>query len=97
MKVAVIGVMRRSREDNSYEDVRKQTNKKIQEELIKMKIEWMKEKKGNINFIDLDSVLGNNRFYERDGVHFSDEGNARMGRRFVEWVQAGSLRFLSRE
>ena len=29
MKVAVIGVMRRPREDNSYEDVRKQTNNKI--------------------------------------------------------------------
>ena len=65
MKVAVKGVLQRPREDNHYEEVRRQTNTKIQEKLIKKKIEWMKEKKGNVSFINKYSLLGNDVFFDR--------------------------------
>ena len=61
MKVAVVGVIRRPREDRRYEWVRLATNARIQEEMLKLKMEWMKEKKGDVSFIDLDRVLDQDR------------------------------------
>ena len=97
MSVAVVGVMRRPREGHQYEWIRKTTNRKLQEELIKLKIEWLREKKGNISFLDLDGVLDEDRFFARDGVHLNDAGNERFGRRLCEWVRARSLRRLDAE
>ena len=91
MSVAVIGVLRRPREDPQYEWLRRATNRKLQEELVKLKMEWKKEKQGDVSFIDMDQVLRDNRCFSRDGVHLSDDGNQRMGRRLCEWVQAKSM------
>ena len=92
ISVAVVGVLKRPREDPQYEWLRRSTNRKLQEELMKLKIEWKKEKKGDVSFIDMDHVLRENRCFSRDGVHLSDEGDARMGRRLCEWVRAKSMR-----
>lgn len=91
MSVAVVGVMQRPREGPFYERLRRSTNRRLQEELLKMKIEWMKEKKGKLSFIDMDGVVDRFSLYEKDGVHLNDAGTARMGRRLCEWVRARSL------
>lgn len=59
--------------------MRKETNKEIHKELMKLMIYWMKEKRGNVSFIDMEGVLDQERFYARDGVHVSDAGHKRMG------------------
>ena len=95
MSVAVIGVLRRPKEGPEYERLRKETNRKIHEEIIKMKVQWLKEGKGNISFLDMDPVLGQDKFFARDGVHLNEEGQSRMGRRLREWVNARSLRWVT--
>ena len=94
VSVAVVGVIRRPREDDRYERIRRATNMKMQEEVLKLKIEWMKEKKGNVSFIDLDGILREDRDFSPDGVHLNDAGNERMGRRLREWVKVRSLRYV---
>ncbi|MPC91996.1 hypothetical protein E2C01_087064 [Portunus trituberculatus] len=79
------------REGPFYERLRRSTNRRLQKELLKMKIEWMKEKKSKLSFIDMDSVVDRFSLYEKDGVHLNDVGTARMGRRLCEWVRARSL------
>lgn len=91
MSVAVVGVLRRPREDVTYERMRRATNKRIFEEVTRMKVKWMKEKSGNVSFLDLDRTLDDDRLFARDGVHLTVDGNARMGRRLREWVKARSV------
>ena len=91
MSVAVVGVLRRPREDMTYERLRRATNKRIFEEVTRMKVKWMKEKSGNVSFLDLDRALDDDRLFARDGVHLNAAGNARMGRRLREWVKARSV------
>ena len=91
MSVAVVGVMRRPREDMTYERMRRATNKRIFEEVTRMKVKWMKEKSGNVSFLDLDGALDDDRMFARDGVHLNAAGNARMGRKLREWVKARSV------
>lgn len=38
----------------------------------------MREKRGNISFIDMDVLLHEDRYYARDGVHVSDNDHERM-------------------
>ena len=90
--VAVIGVLRRPAESRQYEWMRRRTNRRLQEELMTLKMKWMKEKKGNISFLDLDAALQDDRLFAADGVHLSDAGRSRLGRRLREWVAARSLR-----
>lgn len=91
MSVAVVGLIRRPREDVTYERIRRAANKRIFEEVTRMKVEWMKEKSGNVSFLDLDRTLDDDRLFARDGVHLNADGNARMGRRLREWVKARSV------
>ena len=91
MSVAVVGVLRRPREDVTYERLRRATNRRIFEEVTRMKVEWLKEKSGNVSFLDLDRTLDDDRLYARDGVHLNAAGNARLGRRLREWVKARSV------
>ena len=91
MSVAVVGVLRRPREDVTYERLRRATNRRIFEEVTRMKVEWMREKSGNVSFLDLDRTLDDDRLFARDGVHLNTDGNARMGRRLREWVKARSV------
>ena len=51
--MAVVGVMRRPREGDQYERLRGRRNAKIQEEMLKLKVDWLKNKKGNVSFTDL--------------------------------------------
>nr|BDT63271.1 MAG: hypothetical protein [Hemigrapsus takanoi nimavirus] len=91
VSVAVVGVMRRPREGERYERIRQRTNARLQEELVQIKIEWMKERKGNVSFIDLDGVLREGMDFNGDGVHLNQTGLDRMGRRLREWRNARSI------
>ena len=95
MSVAVVGIMRRPREGERYERLRRRTNGRIQEEVLKLKVEWLKSKKGNVSFLDLDDELREGRDFAVDGVHLNDSGNYRMGRKFREWMAARSLECVS--
>ncbi len=63
MCVAMFGVLRCPREGVQYEKVRRETNRKICMELMKIKMEWMAEKKGNVSFLDMDGILNQDKFY----------------------------------
>ncbi|XP_050707839.1 uncharacterized protein LOC126993057 [Eriocheir sinensis] len=92
MKVAVVGIMRRPKAGPDYEKMRRTTNRKIQEEVMKLKMEWLQEKKGDVSFIDLDKALEKDAVFAADGVHLNEEGTRRMGQRLCEWVKMKSLR-----
>ena len=42
LRVAVVGIMRRPRESLGYERMRKEANRKVNEELARMKLDLMK-------------------------------------------------------
>ncbi|XP_063877012.1 uncharacterized protein LOC135109544 [Scylla paramamosain] len=88
MCLAVVGVLRRPREGVQYEKVRREMNRKICMELMKVKMEWMAGKKGNVSFLDMDGILDQDKFFGRDGVHLNHNGNERLGRRLAEWMRA---------
>ena len=92
--IAVVGIMKRPREGDSYEATRKKTNERLSEELRNLKIEWMRGKKGSVSYIDLDGELTTDQDYQGDGVHLNDRGNERMARRLLEWVRARSLQLV---
>ena len=91
MSVAVVGVLRRPREGLQYERLRRTTNARLCMEVLKIKREWMTEKKGNVSFLDFDGLLKEDRLYASDGVHLNAAGNEKMGGRLREWVRARSL------
>ena len=91
LSVAVVGVMRRPREGDRYERLRRRTNARLQEEVLKLKMDWLKNKKGNVSFIDLDATLREGKDFALDGVHLNEGGNERMCRRLREWMRARSL------
>lgn len=51
MSVAIVGVIKRPRDDPHYEELRKRTNRKIHEELTKVKLESMREKKSDVYLV----------------------------------------------
>ncbi|XP_063867570.1 uncharacterized protein LOC135104286 [Scylla paramamosain] len=57
MCVAMVGVLRHPREGVQYEKVKRETNRKICMELMKVKMEWMAEKKGNVSLLDMDWIF----------------------------------------
>ena len=88
VRVAVVGVMGRPRETWGYEELRRETNKLLQQEVLKLKIECS-EREGDygVSYLDMDGVLPP-RVYARDGVHLDREGDRVMCRGFLEWVTA---------
>ncbi len=60
--------------------------------MLKLKIEWLRQKKGNVSFLDLDGVLHEGMDFSADGVHLNQSGCERVGKRFQEWVFARSLK-----
>lgn len=89
MCIAVVGVICRPREGERYEQLRR-TDAKIQSEVLKLKLDWMK-KKGNASFINLNPILREGMNFLPDGVHFNEVGNERMCRRLHEWVHTRSM------
>ena len=88
VRVAVVGVLGRPRETRGYEELRRETNRLLQEEVVKMKIECSRrEGDFGVSFLDLDGALPP-VVYGRDGVHLSREGEKKMCKRFLEWVMA---------
>ncbi|KAG0721946.1 hypothetical protein GWK47_045404 [Chionoecetes opilio] len=73
--------MRRPRENAGYEEMRRDTNKRLQEEVVRMKAECSKDPGDyGVSFIDLDGALPQEVF-EGDKVHLNWEGKeADVGR-----------------
>lgn len=92
LSVAVVGVLKRPREGQRYERLRRQTNAKLHEEVLKLKVEWLKEKKGNVSFLDLDGVLREGMDFNVDGVHLNQLGCERMARKLRGWIYARSVK-----
>lgn len=88
VNVAVIGVIKRPRENDAYDRLRKDTNSKLSEQLLNIRIRRSKEKKGNISYLDFDAVLHEWMF--TGGVHPIAEGYDCIGRRLGEWLRARS-------
>ncbi|KAG0720429.1 hypothetical protein GWK47_048534 [Chionoecetes opilio] len=88
VRVAVVGIMRRPRENAGYEEMRRDTNKRLQEEVVKIKAECSKDLRDyGVSFIDLDGALPQ-EIFEGDGVHLNWEGERRMCGRMLEWIRA---------
>ncbi|MPC62954.1 hypothetical protein E2C01_057045 [Portunus trituberculatus] len=88
MSVAVVRVLRCSCEGAWYINTRRAINWMLCKELLKLKMEWLAEKKGNVSFLDLDRILDQDRLFSRDGIHLSQNGNQKMGHRLAEWMRA---------
>ncbi|MPD03350.1 hypothetical protein E2C01_098983 [Portunus trituberculatus] len=88
MSVAVVGVLWRPREGTLYEKTKRETNQMLCKKLLKLKMEWLAEKKGNVSFLDFDRILDQDRLFSRDGIHLNQDGNQKMGRRLAEWMRA---------
>ena len=89
LKIAVVSVLPRPRENYQYDELRKTTNRHLQSELCKMKAELMKDKEGGVSFIDVDKVLTPKMFMQ-DGVHLNHEGSIQLGKRVLTWVKENS-------
>ena len=57
-----MGIMRRPKESLGYERMRKEVNRKVHEELARMKVDLMKEKDIGVSFVDLDKELNGTMF-----------------------------------
>ena len=66
--------------------MRKEVNKRLQEELCKRKAAAMKLKEGAASFLDMDSILNPGMFKE-DGVHLNEEGNLQLGKKVLAWLK----------
>jgi len=88
VRVAVVGVLGRPKESRGYEELRRETNRLLQQEVLNLKLECNKrEGDYGVSFLDLDGALPP-AMYGRDGVHLSKEGDRIMCKRFLEWVNA---------
>lgn len=88
VRVAVVGVLGRPKESSGYEELRKETNRLLRQEVLDLKVECGKrEGDYGVSFLDLDGALPPG-VYGRDGVHLDGEGDRLMCRRFLEWVTA---------
>ena len=97
VRVAVVGVLGRPRESSGYEELRKETNRLLRQEVLDLKLECNKrEGDYGVSFLDLDAVLPPG-VYGRDGVHLDSEGDRRMCRKFLEWVMATERLYKMRE
>ena len=88
VRVAVVGVLRRPQETRGYDELRREINRILQQEVIKMKIKCSKrEGDYRASFLDLDGALTLG-VYGRYGVHLNREGDKLMCKRLLEWVMA---------
>ena len=58
ISVAVMGVLRYPREGREFERMRRETNQWICKEFLKIKMEWLTKKKGNVSFLDQNKPFG---------------------------------------
>ncbi|MPC92165.1 hypothetical protein E2C01_087237 [Portunus trituberculatus] len=65
-------------------------NSKIKK-MLKLKLDWLWNKRGNVSFIDLDAAMREGMDFLLDGMHLNEVGNERMCRRMCEWMRARSL------
>ena len=89
MAVAVVGIMRRPSEDDTYEIMRKEVNEKIYQMVVKMKVKYMRKREKRVSYIDPDCMK--EHMYRIDGVHLNNEGAEVFGRKVRQWVQASCV------
>ena len=88
VRVAVVGVLGRPRESRGYEELRKETNRLLRNEVLELKMDCCRrEGDYGVSFLDLDGALPPG-VYSRDGVHLDTVGDRLMCRRLLEWVTA---------
>ena len=87
LKIAVVSILPRPRENKAYEKMRTEANKRLQSRLCMLKADIMKNKEeGDVSFLDMDLILTESMFCQ-DGVHFNTEGDVRLGRRILQWIK----------
>ena len=87
IKLAITSIPPRPRENKRYEQMRVAANQKLQSLVCSMKADMLRNKeKGMVSFLDMDSIL-TAQMYGRDGIHFNAEGDARFGRRLLQWMK----------
>ena len=70
LRVVVVGIMRRPRESLGSERMRKEANKKVHEEMARIKVDLLKEKDIGVSFLDLDRKL-NGTMFDRNLAHLN--------------------------
>ena len=85
-----MGIMRKPKESLGYERLRKEVNRKVHEELARMKVDLMKEKDIGVSFLNSDKEL-NGTMFSQDLVHLNIVGSRNLGDRLTEWVKATRL------
>lgn len=95
MSVAVIGILRRPREDNTYERMRRDVNMKVFKNLMEFKIECFKMGERNVSFLDPDCIREN--MFGMDGMHLNPEGTEVLGRKVKRWVQENCVEVVRTE
>jgi len=89
LAVAVVGILRRPREDGTYDRMRKEVNEKVFQRLMRMKVEYMRKREKRVSYIDPDCMK--EHMYKMDGVHLNNEGAEVFGRKVRRWVLASCV------
>ena len=97
VRVAVVGVIARPKENARYEQMRKDVNRRVHEWIMSRRLETANDRKeAGVSFIDPDLFLREQSFF-RDGVHLNDEGSAALGRRVRQWISGSAVCYVRRE
>ena len=81
-----MSIFQRPKETQRYEVMRKEANKKLQMKICELKAELLHVKGGDLSFMDMDAVVSADSF-ARDGVHLNANGDARVGKRILQWMK----------
>ena len=86
LNIAVCSILPRPKENESYERMRRETNKRIQQGLCIRKAIATRAKEEAASFLDMDSLLRPD-MYREDGVHLNAEGNEQIGKKALAWLK----------
>ena len=84
--VCVLGILPRPREGREFERRRIYTNRRLKEEIIKIRQMTEEKNISPASFLDLDRVLSIDMFAE-DGVHLNPAGTSRVGKEIVSVIR----------
>ena len=93
IRVAIMSVLPRPKEDEEYEQVRTEVNRKLHECVINESMKSFQDREdGGISFLDLDptllSVKGNQ--FCSDCVHLNEEGERAVSARVIKWTRVST-------
>ena len=82
LNTVVCGMKPRPKEDRIWKEERVRTNRRIEEEVVKMSEQGYK-----VSFLSLDPGLTDRRVFKDDGVHLNERGMQVFGRRLLSVVR----------